>query len=239
MIKSTFTLLKKQQLTHDVYELVYTYGTQDGKLPPDKQIIPGQYVMFQLAPGLNRAYSIASFTERDFTLIIKRIDGGRGSPIICDALVGSSLSGLIPLGHFTLRDTENSKCFIWTGTGFAPLYCQLLACRDRGITGFPMAFVFGVRNFQDSFYSDKIIQLGQEFWGFEYIEYFSRETEFPPQTSNLKLQTSGYVTDWITSEVTQKFREFYLCGSPAMVHSAREKLAEFGVERERIFFEQY
>lgn len=74
MIKSQFTLLQKKQLTHDVFELRYTYGTPDEKLPADKQIIPGQYVMFQLAPGLNRAYSIASFTERDFTLIIKRID---------------------------------------------------------------------------------------------------------------------------------------------------------------------
>lgn len=74
MFKSTFQLLAKKQLTHDVYELVYSYGTSDGKLPSDQQIIPGQYVMFQLAPGLNRAYSIASFTEEDFTLIIKRIE---------------------------------------------------------------------------------------------------------------------------------------------------------------------
>ena len=190
MIKSTFTLKKKQQLTHDVYELVYNYGAPDGKLPADKQIVPGQYVMFQLAPGLNRAYSIASFTDTDFTLIIKRIDGGKGSPMICDASVGSTLSGLIPLGHFTLQNTSVSKCFIGTGTGFAPLYCQLLACRDRGITDFPMAFIFGVRNFQDSFYSDEIAVLGQSFSDFEYIEYFSRETEFSSQTSNFKLQTS-------------------------------------------------
>lgn len=80
--------------------------------------------MFQLAPGLNRAYSLASYTTDTFTLIIKRIPDGRGSPMICDAEVGSILHGIISIGHFILKDTPKSKCFIGTGTGFAPLYCQ-------------------------------------------------------------------------------------------------------------------
>ncbi len=74
MIKTSFTLQEKKRITHDVFKLVYSYGTEIGTLPTDQQIIPGQYVMFQLTPGLNRAYSIASFTEKDFTLIIKRIE---------------------------------------------------------------------------------------------------------------------------------------------------------------------
>lgn len=74
MLKTTFTLIRKKQITHDVFELVYSYGTESRMLPSDKQIVPGQYVMFQLAPGLNRAYSIASFSGQDFTLIIKRIE---------------------------------------------------------------------------------------------------------------------------------------------------------------------
>ncbi len=82
--------------------------------------------MFQLAPGLNRAYSIASFEGDTFTLIIKRIADGRGSPIICDADVGTVFSGMLPLGHFVLQDNTRTKCFIGTGTGFAPLYCQAL-----------------------------------------------------------------------------------------------------------------
>jgi len=32
------------------------------------------------------------------------------------------------------------------------------------------------------------------------------------------------VTDWITAENIADFDEFYLCGSPVMVKSAREKL---------------
>ena len=122
MLRTTITLTDKKQLTHDVFEL--TYSCPDMVKEPPK---PGQYVMFQLAPGLNRAYSIAIIREHTFTLIIKRIAEGRGSPLICDAEIGSVFNAMIPLGHFTLRDTPRSKCFIGTGTGFAPVYCQMLA----------------------------------------------------------------------------------------------------------------
>lgn len=122
MLRTTIILTAKKQLTHDVFELTYSCPDIEKESPK-----PGHYVMFQLAPGLNRAYSIAIIRERDFTLIIKRISEGRGSPIICDAPIGTIFSAMIPLGHFLLRDTPRSKCFIGTGTGFAPVYCQMLA----------------------------------------------------------------------------------------------------------------
>lgn len=49
---NSFVLLKKSQLTHDVFELVFSSSTA----PTPK---PGQYVLFHLPSGLKRAYSIA------------------------------------------------------------------------------------------------------------------------------------------------------------------------------------
>lgn len=72
MLKTTFLLISKKQLTHDVYEL--TYSCSELMKEP---LSPGQYVMFQLAPGLNRAYSVSAFTRDSFILIIKRIPDGR------------------------------------------------------------------------------------------------------------------------------------------------------------------
>jgi ferredoxin-NADP reductase len=132
MLKTQFTLISKSLLTHDVYELTYSCPDMTKEAPK-----PGQYVMFQLAPGLNRSYSIASFVvpanlpssqptiQPTFTLIIKRIADGRGSPMICDAEVGTLFTGMLPLGHFVLQDNTKNKCFIGTGTGFAPLYCMI------------------------------------------------------------------------------------------------------------------
>ncbi len=269
MLRTQFTLIAKRQLTHDVYEL--TYACPELSKEPPK---PGQYVMFQLAPGLNRAYSLASSSlgtidqfpqdsnirtlqlsnsptfqlsnPPTFTLIIKRIPDGRGSPMICDALVGTIFSGIIPLWHFTLRDTPRSKCFIGTGTGFAPLYHQILSSRALGEIPQKCTFIFGVRNFADAFYAREILELWSHFEEFEYRQYFSRESVVPTfehPTNPLSNQSTsclnGYVTDWITPMSVIEHEEFYICGSPAMVKSARERLETFGIEKENIFWEQF
>jgi len=226
MLKTTFTLISKKELTHDVYELIYSCPDLSRELPK-----PGQYVMFQLAPGLNRSYSLSGFTFDSFTLIIKRVGEGKGSPIICDAPIGTTFSGMIPLGHFVLRETNVSKCFIGTGTGFAPLYCQMLGMVNVNITDTSVAFIFGVREMRDVFYTDEIMQIGKKFGEFDYQPYLSRETQDGFQ--------NGYVIDWITAENIASYQEFYLCGSPAMVKSAREKLEALGVLSERVFWEQF
>lgn len=233
MLRTSFTLIAKKNLTHDVFELTYSCPEM-AKEPPK----PGQYVMFQLAPGLSRAYSIAIIWEDSFTLIIKRIPDGRGSPIICDAEVGTTLTGMIPLGHFTLRDTPRSKCFIGTGTGFAPLYCQLLASSQSIDKPSKVSFNFWVRFFGDSFYEREIEQCRKEFLHFQYIQYFSREIDCKDRSENHESRI-GYVTDWINPESVHEYEEFYICGSPAMVKSAREKLEALGITKENILWEQF
>lgn len=235
MLKIQFTLTQKMQLTHDVFELIYSCS----ELPKDPPK-PGQYVLFQLAPGLNRAYSLASFESQSFTLIIKRIPDGKGSPIICDAEVGTVFSGLISLGHFLLWSNSLSKCFIGTGTGFAPLYCQMKEALNIVPQPKKIGFVFGVRSFIDSFYEKEISGLISEFENWIYYPYFSRESDFSSRISDFqKNSQQWYVTDWITGENIVNFDEFYLCGSPVMVKSAREKLEILWVKKEQIFFEQF
>jgi Na+-transporting NADH:ubiquinone oxidoreductase subunit F len=236
MLKTQFTLISKSLLTHDVYELIYSCPDMTKEYPK-----PWQYVMFQLAPGLGRAYSIASFEWETFTLIIKRIPEGRGSPLICDAEIGAIFSGMLPLGHFVLQDNSKNKCFIGTGTGFAPVYCQALGHSMREEKATKVAFVFWVRNLEDSFYEEEIMSLGKDFESFEYVQYFSRESELPTilPTDYPTNRLSGYVTDWITPEHIESYQEFYLCGSPAMVKSAREKLEALGITKEKIFWEQF
>lgn len=113
MLRTSCVLVKKIPLTHNIFELTY-HCPQLAQEPPKA----GQYVMFQLAPRINRAYSIATYNESShtFSLIIKRITEGKGSPSLCDAELGTEFFGIIPLGNFVLRDTPNNKCFIGTGT---------------------------------------------------------------------------------------------------------------------------
>jgi ferredoxin-NADP reductase len=241
MLKTSFTLLDKIELTRDVYEL--TYACENLSTEPPK---PGQYVMFQLAPGLNRAYSLAASSIKDntFTLIIKRVAEGKWSPLICNAEIGSVFQGMIPLGHFVLRDTPQSKCFIGTGTGFAPLYYMIKNISENTFTS-SMKFIFWVRSEEDIFYTDNLETLGKLLTDFSYTQYLSRpnsvsDNPIALKTRNLQQKTHiGYVTDWITRENIAPYEEFYICGSPAMVKDARAKLEELSVPKEQIFWEQF
>lgn len=222
--KSEFVLRTKKRLTADVFELVF-----DPSQPLESK--PGEYVMFELAPGVKRAYSIAFRTsDGAFGFVVKRVEGGAGSPILCGFEVGSKVPAMGPMGHFVLRDGDVPRCFIGTGTGFAPLYCQLLECARLGYAS-ECAFAFGVRASQDAFYSEELSALRSTLPSLDVRQYLSREEK--PGFEK------GYVTDFLTPETASKYREFYLCGSPSMVKDTRSRLEELGIPKTAVFFEQY
>lgn len=224
VVKSAYVLRSKRILTADVFELVFDCSAE----LPSKA---GEYVIFDLAPGVKRAYSIAFRTsDGGFGFVVKRVEGGAGSPILCGLEIGNEIPGMGPMGHFTLRETDVAKCFVGTGTGFAPLYYQLLDSAERGYRS-KMAFVFGVRTEDDVFYEAESAELAAQFPDFVSLRYLSR-SEKPGFEK-------GYVTDFFTPENVAPYAEFYLCGSPSMVKDSRAKLAELGVPKENVFFEQY
>ena len=223
MLKTTFTLEEKRPLTHDVWELQYAF---EGEC----DILPWQYAMFQFEPWLSRAYSCSAFRDNTFTLIVKCLPEGRGSNRMCTAQVWDRYAGMLWLGHFTLRPNAANRCFIGTGTGFAPLYCQIVKSYEYWLSG-KNTFLFGVRTENDIFYKTELEELRSFHENFSPIFFLSREEK--------AWYKHGYVTDWITRENIGEFDVFYICGSPEMVRSAREKLENLGISKEQIFFEQY
>lgn len=219
-----FTLIQKNKLTADVYELIFT-------IPESILVEPGQYTLFILPKSkLRRAYSIGYTNGQTFTFIIKQLDGGAGSTEICSLEIGESIVGMVPLGHFVLQANTTPKLFIGTGTGFAPLYFQIRAMIDSSIQT-PLLYIFGIRTISDIFYIDELNRMKAQYPMFDYKIYLSQEDS--------ENTIRGRVTDFLTKENTTPYGEFYLCGSPAMVKDARTKLEESGVEKERVFFEQY
>lgn len=224
MQQLSFKLTKTNKLTHDVYELVFT-------TPERIEVAPGQYVLFMLPKSkLRRAYSIGYTDGQEFIFIIKQLDGGVGSTEICSLEIGEEIIGMVPLGHFVLQANNTPKLFIGTGTGFAPLYFQIRALMDTGIQT-PLKYIFGVRSSVDIFYIEELNRMKREYPSFDYQIFLSQEDSAHT--------THGRVTDFITKENIGTYGEFYLCGSPAMVKDARHKLEECGIEKEKVFFEQY
>jgi NAD(P)H-flavin reductase len=72
--------------------------------------------------------------------------------MICDALISTEFTGIISLGHFILSNTAKKKCFIGTGTGFAPLYAMIEHISHHEEN----TFLYGVRELRDFFYFDEM-----------------------------------------------------------------------------------
>lgn len=224
MQQLSFKLIEKNRLTRDVYELVF-------ETPEKIEVAPGQYALFLLPKSkLRRAYSIGYTDGQKFTFIIKQLEGGVGSTEICSLGLGEEIMGMVPLGHFVLKANTTPKLFIGTGTGFAPLYFQIRAMMDSGIET-PLLYIFGIRTAADIFYIDELNRMKQAYPLFDYKIYLSQD--------DAENTTRGRVTDFLKAENLAPYGEFYMCGSPAMVKEAREKLETAGIGKEKVFFEQF
>lgn len=226
MNKVKLRLLEKEKLTHDVFDLKF-------RVDSDVPVEAGQFCTFVIrnAEGkkMRKAYSIANKSWDILSFIIKRLENGQGwSKAICDLEIGAEVDGIYPLWTFTLQDEDNAKMFIWTGTGFAPLYFQILKALERGDKSLHK-FVFGVRNEIDVFYEDILNELSEKFSNFSYEIFLSRDDS--------QKHSKGYVTDRIDEETVSDYSEFYICGSPNMVTDAKERLSNLNAQN--IYSEEY
>ena len=225
-------LKNKNKLTKDVYELTYELDLKKWDDLWDKA---WQFFMFNLNPKLKRAYSIAwKIDYKTYFFIIKRISEWAGSPLICDASIWDSIEFMGPLWHFILKNND-PVLFIGTWAWFAPLYYQILDLLNNQKSTEKIHFIFWVRNIEDIFYNDILDDLQKKYPNFTYKIYLSRWT----QENKKEWFWIGYVTQFITQENINKFTNFNICGSPAMVWDVREKLDKLWVKKENINFEQF
>lgn len=221
------TLNKKIKLTSDVYEL--HYGINDFN-----NFIPWQFITFLLPEIGWRAYSVLEIRDWSVVLIIKRWkkeDGGRwGSIALCDSKIWDEFKCVWPTWHFTLSQWNSNRCFLWTGTGFVPLYNQFMASLNRGDSN-KIKFIFWVKTQDDLFYIEELEKLQNQYNNFSYIIYLSRETA--------NIYEKWYVTDYLTQENIAPYNEFYICWAPAMIEDSIKCLEAYWVEEQNVFFEKY
>lgn len=223
---STYTLKEKTKLTHDVFKLHYT--REDGEKTKPKH---GQFITFLVPTIGGRAYSVLESDWVNYTLIIKRLENGRGgSKAICDMNVGETMKWVGPAWHFLLRGTEKNKLFIGTGTWFVPLYNQILWAIETNLNC-KLHFIFWLREKKDVFYIDKLEALQNMHNNFTFDIYLSQDNE--------NWYHHGRNTEYITEENIKHFEEFYICWAPAMMDEAISRLSNLAIIKEQIFTEKY
>lgn len=222
-----FKLIKKKKLTHNVYELIF-------ECEHELIMKPWQFITFIINKIWWRAYSILELDWKQIKLIIKKRELGEWgrwwSILICNLNIWETLKWVWPAWHFLLQENNKNKMFIWTWTGFVPLYNQI-QWNLINKQNCNLEFIFWAREKTDLFYINELMELKLKHKNFNFELFLSRwEVEWI---------NKGYTINYLTKENCENFEEFYICWAPAMIESSIEKLKNIWFNDSNIFYEKY
>jgi CDP-4-dehydro-6-deoxyglucose reductase len=210
------------RLSPDVVQVVL-------RLPPTVTFAyePGQYIDVIGPGGIRRSYSIANaqVPGRTIDLHIREVEGGAMSAYWFDSAKPNDLLRLHgPLGTFFLRDvTDVDLVFLATGTGIAPIKAMLESLPGR-TGGMPRSIrvFWGARRKADIYWQPPV---GVADIPIDFVPVLSREDADWPGAR-------GHVQDiFLASAGAMELSRcrVYACGSDTMIHAARHRLIEAGV----------
>lgn len=191
--KYTATLLKRKWLSNKTFEIYLS-------LPPGFTFKPGQRISLNL-DRKERDYSIVSAPqESELTLCIRMVTGGKLSPLLSVADIGTTISFEGPYGYFTYKHSPRPAVFVATGTGIAPFSSMA----RWGISDFTI--LHGARLLNNLYYASHLRQSARK-----YIACLSDTKELPANAF------AGKVTDYLEQHLSPGTYDFYLCGRREMI----------------------
>lgn len=211
------------------------------RLPPRSpfRFLAGQYVDVTSPAGVKRSYSIASAAHapEKVELQIRRVDGGVLSAYWFEQAKPNDLLRFNgPLGTFFLRPVAGlDVIFLATGTGIAPIMSMLmqLGAMPAGDRPRSVTLYWGGRHREDH-YLDPSPLLD----GLRYVPVMSRgDVDWHG--------ARGHVQDVLLNELAHGRAPalaqavVYACGSEAMIHGARNLLADAGLPAKHFHFDAF
>ena len=217
-----------QFLSDDVVEVVL-------RTPPAIRLeyLPGQYVDMIGKDGLRRSYSIANAPREDrkITLQIRKVELGKMSQYwFEEAKINDLLRMEGPLGTFCLRNSSASQLILLaTGTGIAPVKAMLEELSNTPeVNSYSHIYLYwGGRTEQDIYWRPVFESLPLTF-----IPILSRTPDWQGR--------KGYVQEAVVDDGHNLCDAVvYACGSEAMIHNAREKLASAGLSTKHFYSDAF
>ncbi len=211
------------------------------RLPPRSpfKFLAGQYLDVSSPAGVKRSYSIASSsaTPDKVELQIRRVDGGALSAYWFEQAKPNDLLRFNgPRGTFFLRPVAGlDVVFLATGTGIAPIMSMLEQLAAAAVDEQPrsVTLYWGGRHREDH-YADPSALLE----GLRYVPVMSR--------GDIDWHGArGHVQDVLLNDIahgrapTLAHAVVYACGSEAMIHGARNLLADAGLPSKRFYFDAF
>lgn len=174
------------------------------KINENINVLKWQYAILTLNDfdwEFNRAYSVVSYKDNILTFRIKLKDTWRWSRKLMNTKIWDTIKIKWIYWDFVIKDTNNQKVFIATGTWLSPII-NMISEKLKSKNNY---LFFGVQKYEDLFYLDKI----QNIDNITTKIYLSRE--------NIDWYESWRID--LTKFKFDKNCEFYICGNPNMVES--------------------
>jgi ferredoxin-NADP reductase len=180
-----------------------------------------------------RAYSIASSPWHSdyFELCVTLVDGGISSTYLHNMKVGDKIQGMVPLGHFLIKDESRDFVFIATGSGVAPFRAMIHDMAHRNLPR-DLYLIYGHRYEPDIIYRQEWEDLAKRYSRFHPLFTLSRDTNWKGERGYVQEKIAGFVPNL-------KEKAYYICGLNNMITAVNDRLLSLGVPKEQIFFERY
>ncbi len=233
----TLELVARRLLSPSIVEL--TFNSSEAV-----EYQAGQFMQFCIPHReqvLTRHYSMATrtdphrfvFTVRQMPSPSEKIPPGIGSTYLCNMEKGATIEAIGPFGDFVLSESnQRTQLFIGGGAGIAPLRAllqtELGQSQPRNCV-----FFYGARHVNELCYRN-------EFTGADQLEYIPVISE-PDENRGWK-GAQGFVHEeveaWIRHQDVNQL-DVYVCGPPPMLKATMAMLAEAGVPRDQIRFDDF
>ena len=196
---------------------------------------PGQHMNLILPDGATRSLSMASPPDGNAVdFHVRRIRGGRFTErMLGEMQAGDMLQIEIPLGSFRLHEEDYREILmVATGTGISPLKCMLHSLMDAPDCP-PVALYWGGRTPATLYLDEEIRAWGDRLYEFRYHPVLSCADA--GWTGH-----RGHVQDAVKRDIADLSQHsIYLCGSPAMIHDAKQAFLDLGASLDHLYAEGF
>lgn len=227
-------LLKRHDVAHKTIEFTF-------EKPANLTFIPGQYAGFTLinppetdAAGITRRFSLSSTPDEANLTITLRMQGSAYKRVLNTLNIGDEIKFAGPTGNFTLHaDHSLPAVFIAGGIGITPFYSIIKHATEHKSPQ-KITLFYGNQTINDAAYFNELSQLQTINPHFTFIPALA----LPDATWQGE---TGFITDTLLKKHIPDLDApiYYICGSPAMVTTLQETLAEMGINEDNLKVEDF
>jgi ferredoxin-NADP reductase len=209
---------------------------------PDFTFDSGQFIMIRMPDEKGqkqaRAFSIASPPHQapEFQLCIRVHEGGAVTPKVAKLKIGSIVEFQGPLGKFGIKKPlDKNTVFIAGGTGISPMRSMVESLLHEETKTKVMLF-YSFRDPTDFLFRKELESLPAKYPNFKLCATVTGK-EVPQEAWK---GCRGRVTEHLKDKVKNpKDTSFYLCGPKEFVEATIAKIQEIGVDKSKIFIEEW